>query len=469
LRTLPRKEVEAVINKSENQSGKKYKDPSNYELGRRFNDRVDISMPTQLLVPGHPVISTVSLNLSEGGIFVLANTPPPLGTMCTVKLQSLTGREMLQGEVYVIWRNENADEGYPPPGFGAKFTEVTFHGRKYIGDMVKTALERESVLSRLHTLQNKLDSASAIADIQHISLPDELNSFVTDYASHGDRNSFLWRWIYEALILTTLNSVPEKLREPVLIIKHLGGMYTVLLDDIADEKGSIELLDQLLLLPFKEETIDTPTLTGSSLDYFNFTADVWREIDSRLQKLPRYNEFAEIIEFDYRQVINRMRYAVLMNTDPHRLNLTEHNLYQPHNMHMMVHGTVDLMASPKFDASEFGYIREVFWNAQVMGRIGNAVSTWQRELEESDFTSVVFAMAIADRVLNTDYLIDPDKEDIQRRIIDAHIEDKLLEEWARRRKHISLLGTRIASVSISDFASGLDHLIRIHLASCGLK
>lgn len=439
------------------------------ELGRRFHERIDVSMPTKLLIPGSSEIHTISLNLSEGGIFVLAANPPPLGTMCTVKLQSLNGREMLQGEVYVIWKNEDAGENSQPIGFGARFIEVTFHGRKYIGDMVKAALERESVLARLSTLQNRLDFASAIADIQHISLPEDLNSFVTDYATYGNRDPFLWNLILEGLLLTTLNSVPDELRESVIIIKLLGGMFTVLVDDVADELRDKVLLDQLLLLPFEGDMVDTSSLTGTSLDYFHFAKDVWQEIQTRLQKLPRYAEFTDVIEFDYRQVLNCMRYAVLVNTNPYRLNITEHNLYQPHNMHMMVQGTVDLMASPSFDAGESGYLREVLWNAQVMERIGNAVSTWQRKLKESDFTSSIFALAIADRVLSSDDLIDPDKEVIQRRILDAHIEDKLLEEWARRRKHISLLGTRISSVNISEFASGLDHLIRIHLASRGLK
>lgn len=439
------------------------------ELGRRFHERIDISMPTLLFIPGSQVIRTVSLNLSEGGIFIMAADPPPLGTMCTVKLQSLNGKEMLQGEVYVVWRNEDTGIDSPPLGFGARFSEVTFHGRKYIGDMVKAALEREFVLVRLSTLQNELDPASAMADIQHISIPPDLNSFITAYTVFGDRYPILWQWVYEALILTTLNSVPDELRESVLIIKHLAVMFTVLMDDAANEIQSKELLDQLLLLPFEKQMVDTSLLSDSGLKCFKFALDVWREINQRLQKLPRYGEFTDFIEFDYRQVLNCKRYTAMMNANPHRLNLTEHNLYNPHNMHIMFNGTVDLMASPSFDLSESGYIREILWDAQVMEHIGNAISSWQHKLKISDFTSTVFAMAIADRVISIHDLINLDREIIQHRILDAHIEDKLLEEWARRRKHISLLGTRMSSVRVSDYASGLDHLIRIHLANRGLK
>ena len=129
--------------------------------------------------------------------------------------------------------------------------------------------------------------------------------------------------------------------------------------------------------------------------YARFTIDVWNEIQRRMQDFPRHAEFAELLRFDYRQLFNVMRYSRLMDEYPEMFNLVEHDLYTPHNMHMMISATMDLMCSPRFDRSELAILREVVWRGQCMGRIGNLVTTWQREIGEDDFTSGVFARAIS--------------------------------------------------------------------------
>jgi len=255
----------------------------------------------------------------------------------------------------------------------------------------------------------------------------------------------------------------------VQTIKFLGVMFDVLLDDAADQIRDGDLVEQMLLIAFERRYIDLSRIPERYRAYFDFTVRIWEEIEERSRQLPRFEDFADLLEFDYRQLLNCMRYALIVNADPMRLNMAEHDLYQPHNMHMMINAVIDLMASPKFDTADVGLLREGIWNAQVMGRIGNAVTTWQREVKDRDFTSGVFAKAVSDGALDPKDLKSGDVKEIEARLIETGVEEQLLVEWGRRRDDLRRLSRRIGSVDMARLIDGLEELIALHLGSRGLK
>src|SRR5207253_5772344 len=116
------------------------------------------------------------------------------------------------------------------------------------------------------------------------------------------------------------------------------------------------------------------------------------------------------------------------------LNLTEHDLYLPHNMHMMVSATLDVMCSPDFDPAEVGKARQAFWHGQCMGRIGNLTTTWERELGEGDFTSGVYARALAHGDVTLAQLQAGDREAIQAAIRQGQHEAYFLCRWQEHRQ-----------------------------------
>src|SRR6185295_18287441 len=98
---------------------------------------------------------------------------------------------------------------------------------------------------------------------------------------------------------------------------------------------------------------------------------------------------------DYQGLLNGIRRAVLVSGHPFLLNMVESSSFQPYDLRLFVSSTIDLMASPSFDLAEQGLLREAIWRAQRMGRIGCQISSWEREVQDGDYTSEIFAYALS--------------------------------------------------------------------------
>jgi hypothetical protein len=166
---------------------------------------------------------------------------------------------------------------------------------------------------------------------------------------------------------------------------------------------------------------------------------------------------------------NVMRYSHLLNGDLNLLNMAEHDLYTPHNMHIMICSTFDLMCSPQFDRREIGTLREIVWNAQCMGRIGNLVTTWQRELGEKDFTSGIYAHALSDGDVTLEQLQQGNRQEIESIILQRGHEEYFLQRWQKHRQRIFAKRAQIHSFDVADYVAGFERLICLHLGSRGKK
>ena len=310
---------------------------------------------------------------------------------------------------------------------------------------------------------------AAIQNVLGKQLSPEFSQWVERYGKVGRRNPYLWNWCRQAVEITTLPCVPAELKSELCDTKTLGVMWDVMLDDLADQNGDGELLEQLLRLPQDHAEIDLLRRPPREREYALFTCDLWREIMRRVQRLPRFREFEDLLRFDYLQLCNVMRYSHLLNRHPELLNLVEHDCYTPHNMHIMICSTIDVMASPQFQTIELGKLREVIWHAQWMGRIGNLVTTWQRELGENDFTSGVYARAVACGDLTLAQLHSADRRTIERAILEGGHEAYYLDLWREHHRFLLSDQARLHSFDVRQLAAGLEQLICLHLGSRGYK
>ena len=308
-----------------------------------------------------------------------------------------------------------------------------------------------------------------IAHVLHKQLSADLMPWVDGYAQVGKRNLYLWKWVRQGVEVTTLSCVDPQRFDYVCDTKVLGVVLDVLLDDIADRKGSALLLEQLLDLPFDSQRKQLREAPAEERAYAEFTIDVWQEIKRRTFQMPLFERYATQWRYDYLQLFNAMRYSHMINQNIALLNLAEHDLYLPHNMHIMISSTFDLMCSPTFNEQELGILRDAVWHAQCMGRIGNLITTWERELGDADYTSGVYARALAEGDLTVQDLDDHDVQSIARKIKAGRHEEFFLERWAQYRQRLVQLVPRVKSVDLKKLLTGYERLIRLHLGSRGYK
>lgn len=309
------------------------------------------------------------------------------------------------------------------------------------------------------------DTSEVVSRLVSEPLPDAVERFARGW--NGPRDRFIWSWVQEGLELVTLSSVPGEFRRTVAIAKQLGVMLNALMDDVADTSQDYELFERLVVL------LLDPNLDADGANETMRRAQRLRDdFLALLRTLPRYEEFERFLFFDLRQMANAMRYAQLVNGRIDHLNRSEQELYQHHNMFMMVCATIDLMASPGVERREVGLVRSAATNGQIMGAIGNMLTTWQRELRQADFSSAVFSTAFDQGVVSLEelYAIEAgaSPEPLEERIIASEVEQTLLDTWGSRRDRVRQLAGRATSVDLELYDLGLEMLLGLSLAAWGL-
>jgi hypothetical protein len=129
---------------------------------------------------------------------------------------------------------------------------------------------------------------------------------------------------------------------------------------------------------------------------------------------------------------------------------------------------LDLMCSPGFPKADVGALRETMWHAQCMGRIGNLLSTWRRELVDRDFTSGVFAHAMTEGDLSLDELEHGDSTRLEKTIRARGHESYFFRKWLEHRERSHASAQRVRSLDLKSVLDGHDRFFAMHLGSQGL-
>jgi hypothetical protein len=308
-----------------------------------------------------------------------------------------------------------------------------------------------------------------VAEIKQVQFSPYLQTWIKNYESVGQRGRFLWQWCLKGVRMTTLPSVDPALREHIAETKLLGILFCSLIDDIADREQDGEMLEMAVAASSDNWAFERLEFwTGRRRAYLEMISSVWNEVWTRCKSYPHFRNYEQLLKFDNDQVMAAMRYALLTNQCPGLLNVIEHDLYQPNNMQMIFMATVDLCASPDFNPDELGIAREIFWHAQRMGRIGNMITTWEREVLDRDFTSGIFAFAVHRGILSAADLRNLPAHEIMSLLEANDCQEHFINEWKYHRDQMLRKLSRIRSVDLLPYLSGVEELFKTHLGSRGL-
>ena len=320
------------------------------------------------------------------------------------------------------------------------------------------------------------DARQLMAGVQDHDLPPVLDWLVDEYHTfEGARDRFMWKWVHELAPRNALPCVDDDYLGRVATDKTLTILFVTLLDDVLEKRRDYATFEEASKAPFPAQHADLGR-PGVDADYVRFTEHVWDTLEDRLQRAPRYEEYVELLRYDLKQVVNAIEYSYLAILRPELTTLADLMRYESHNMAMYVYADIDLMHADAAPEVDLPTLREAIWSAQQMARIGNWVSTWERELAEGDYSSGVVAYALQEGVVDLAELraveADGSREAVERiaeRIQDAGIEELFLDRWDEAYEDLLEVDERLDALDLDPYAEGLKEVLRYHLASKGLK
>ena len=315
-----------------------------------------------------------------------------------------------------------------------------------------------------------------IEDVQSHPLPEQTLPLVDAYETVvGDRDRFLWKWAHHLFPKFTLSCVAPEHRERSQNTKLLGLMFVSVLDDVAEKQQDWATFDEAAKLPFEHRIVDYDR-DGVDQDVLSFASDVWDQFSAGLREGPRAAEFDDVVRFDLKQVVNAMEYSYLANQNLDAITESEVQTYDAHNMLLYGFADVDLTLSPAFDRSDLSTLRRVLERAQRMVRIGNWVTTWEREMAEGDFTSGIVAYALEAGIVSADDLRasreDEGAHEVAETIRTIHehdVEDVFLRQWSEELAAAREFEGVFDSIDVGSYLDGIETVMEYHLMTRGLK
>ncbi|MFB6141308.1 MAG: hypothetical protein ABEJ26_12855 [Halosimplex sp.] len=306
--------------------------------------------------------------------------------------------------------------------------------------------------------------------VRQVTLPERVAELADAYDRYfGERDRFLWRWIYSLFPSFTLSSVAEAHAAHVREQKTVLTMYVTVLDDLIEHRGDRATFREARRLAC--DTVDPdPERAAVDAETFAFVERLWTEFEGGLEDAPRREAFADVFAYDFDQTADAMEYSALVSDNPCMANLTGATRYDSHNMVMFPYADVDLMYSPAFDRRDLGGVRDTLWDLQEMARIGNWLTTWEREIGESDYSAGVVVAAIEEGVVSADELsAADDREAVVDAVRESGLEARFRERWERIRDEVRTRRLDVESVDVAGLVAGMETVFEYHLASEGLK
>lgn len=312
-----------------------------------------------------------------------------------------------------------------------------------------------------------------LEEIANHELPEPLASMVSEYQELRDsRSPFVFQWLHHLLPENQLSCVEARYVEKVGTDKVLTILFITLLDDAIEKHDNRRTFHELAKIAYPERPVDIAA-QGIDPTYVGFGERLWSVLHDRLQQAPNYDTYIDLYRYDLGQVIASIDFSSLTNRHPNLATLTDLERSEAHNMGLLTYSDIDLMHATSTYHEDLSTIREAVLTAQLMARIANWVTTWERELYEGDFSSGPVVYALEQGIITADELrrvrTDPEMaEYVIQQINDHDIEERFLEKWDQQYRQLERYDDRVSAMDMSAYIEGTTQILRYHLVGRGL-
>lgn len=170
--------------------------------------------------------------------------------------------------------------------------------------------------------------------------------------------------------------------------------------------------------------------------------------------------------------MDAIEYSALANDHPHLANVREATRQESHNMMLLTYADVDLAYSTTFDVAELSALRRTVSDAQEMLRIANWLATWEREVEEGDFSSGVLVYALENDTVSPADLRDVRERDTEKdrewltRTIRAHdVECRFVERYLLVRYESPSFDQALSTVDVDAYLDVVQRVVGHYLGT----
>lgn len=324
-------------------------------------------------------------------------------------------------------------------------------------------MQAKSALGQSGATSSQGDRTAVLESVANAQLGPWLGSWMERYREVGGRESLLWSWILLGVRTITLPCTDPVLREHLAETKMMSALFVTLVDDIADLKHDEEMFEAVRRIVVGEA--DLSRFDDRRRRYLELTRDAWEELWKRAATYPHFKELRAWLEFDYEQVMNSLKYDLLTSCEPGAFNLAEHDAYMTHSMTIIFMATLDLCATPGFGMSDLGAMRAAFWEGQHMGRIGNTLMSWERDVEQRDVGSGVFARARELGLLTAHDILEGPAERLKQALGECDYEAYARAKWKSHRDAMREQIAKVRSVDLGKLPDAFEELYQLNLGA----
>ena len=305
--------------------------------------------------------------------------------------------------------------------------------------------------------------------VREVDLPERVDELADAYDRRfDDRDRFLWQWIYSLFPEFTVSSVADDHAAHVRTQKTVLTMYVTVIDDLLETHGDRATFREACKC-HRARLQPDPDRDDVDAEKLAFVRRVWERFEAGLADAPHREAFGDVFAYDLDQTMNAVEYSAVLSDTPEMANLTGARRYDSHNMVLFAYTDVDLMYSPSFDLGDFGALRDLLWDLQELARIGNWVTTWEREIVEGDYSAGVVVTALQEGVVTPADLRTQTPETLVERIRDAGVEEQFCRRWTELYRSVVDREYDTHSVDLDALAAGMETVYEYHLATRGLK